>query len=77
MNPFIAIIALGLDAARIAFQRSKIEKKAVSAVAAAVLGADGVCARAIVGIGHDHCDRGGSGQLFLFQSWGLGDVAYS
>ena len=38
MNPFIALIAVGLDAARIAFSKSKIEKKAVSAAAAAVVG---------------------------------------
>ena len=38
MRTLFALIAVGLDAARIAFSQSKIEKKAVSAVAAAVVG---------------------------------------
>ena len=38
MKSFIALIAVGLDAARIAFSKPKIEKKAVSAVVAAVVG---------------------------------------
>ena len=38
MKSYLALIAVGLDAARIAFSKSKIEKKAVSAVAAAVVG---------------------------------------
>ena len=43
MNSFYALIAVGLDAARIAFSKSKIEKKAVSAVAAAVVGVGLLC----------------------------------
>ena len=38
-----ALIAVGLDAARIAFSKSKIEKKAVSATAAAVVGVGLLC----------------------------------
>ena len=43
MKLFIALIAVGLDAARIAFSKSKIEKKAVSASAAAVVGVGLLC----------------------------------
>ena len=43
MKSYLALIAVGLDAARIAFSKSKIEKKAVSAAAAAVVGVGLLC----------------------------------
>ena len=43
VNSLSALIAVGLDAARIAFSKSKIEKKAVSATAAAVVGVGLLC----------------------------------